>query len=152
MTCMLAQGRDLRDDKLHGSEGDINLGEGRARWWAGQSDLVQAGLAEDSRYFLHQALSTPCLDLLESAQGSWLTSASGARYLDFHGNSVHQLGHGHPRVVAAVQQQLADLPFAPRRYTHQVAIDCARTLAELAPAISIGCCSPPAAARWWGLP
>lgn len=143
MTSMLAQGRDLRgrdlhDHKLHGSgradsEGDINLGEGRARWWAGQSEDVQAGLAEDSRYFLHQALSTPCLDLLERAQGSWLTSVSGARYLDFHGNSVHQLGHGHPRVVAAVQQQLADLPFAPRRYTHQVAIDCARTLAELAP-------------------
>ena len=62
-----------------------------------------------------------------------MTSVSGKRYLDFHGNSVHQLGHGHPRVVAAVQQQLADLPFAPRRYTHQVAIDCARTLAELAP-------------------
>ncbi len=32
-----------------------------------------------------------------------------------------------------MQQQLADLPFAPRRYTHQVAIDCARILAELAP-------------------
>ena len=143
MTSMLAQGRDLRgrdlhDHKLHGSgradsEGDINLGEGRARWWAGQNEAVQAGLAEDSRYFLHQALSTPCLDLIEGAQGSWLTSVSGKRYLDFHGNSVHQLGHGHPKVVAAVQQQLADLPFAPRRYTHQVAIDCARTLAELAP-------------------
>ena len=69
MTSMLAQGRDLRgrdlhDHKLHGSgradsEGDINLGEGRARWWAGQSEDVQAGLVEDSRYFLHQALSTP---------------------------------------------------------------------------------------------
>ncbi len=138
MTSQAPHGCDQHDHKLHGSgradsEGDINLGEGRARWWAGQSEDVQAGLAEDSRYFLHQALSTPCLDLLEHAQGSWLTSISGARYLDFHGNSVHQLGHGHPRVVAAVQQQLADLPFAPRRYTHQVAIDCARTLAELAP-------------------
>ena len=138
MTSQAPHGCDQHDHKLHGSgradsEGDINLGESRARWWAGQSEDVQAGLAEDSRYFLHQALSTPCLDLLEGAQGSWLTSVSGARYLDFHGNSVHQLGHGHPRVVAAVQQQLADLPFAPRRYTHQVAIDCARTLAELAP-------------------
>ncbi|HAU4967347.1 TPA: aspartate aminotransferase family protein, partial [Aeromonas hydrophila] len=99
MTSLLALGRDLHDEKLHGSgradsEGDINLGEGRSRWWAGQSEAVQAGLAEDSRYFLHQALSTPCLDLLERAQGSWLTSVSGKRYLDFHGNSVHQLGHG----------------------------------------------------------
>ena len=118
---------------LADTEGDINLGEARLRWWARQSEPVRDGLAEDGRYFLHQALSSPCLDLLTGAQGSRLTSASGHQYLDFHGNSVHQLGHGHPSVVARVQQQLADLPFAPRRFTHRVAIDCARTLAELAP-------------------
>ncbi|MBV7416746.1 aspartate aminotransferase family protein [Aeromonas sp. sif2433] len=118
---------------LADTEGDINLGEARQRWWAAQSEPVREGLAEDGRYFLHQALSTPCLDLLAGAQGTVLTSVSGKQYLDFHGNSVHQLGHGHPSVVARVQQQLADLPFAPRRYTHPVAIECARTLAELAP-------------------
>ncbi len=74
MTSQALHGRDLHDHKLHGSgradsEGDINLGEGRARWWADQSEAVQAGLAEDSRYFLHQALSTPCLDLIEGGAG-----------------------------------------------------------------------------------
>jgi 4-aminobutyrate aminotransferase len=53
--------------------------------------------------------------------------------MDFHGNSVHQVGHGHPRVIAAIKAQLDVLPFCPRRYTNQVAIDLARRLVELAP-------------------
>jgi 4-aminobutyrate aminotransferase len=53
--------------------------------------------------------------------------------MDFHGNSVHQVGHGHPRVIAAIKAQLDQLPFCPRRYTNQVAIDLARRLADLAP-------------------
>jgi 4-aminobutyrate aminotransferase len=53
--------------------------------------------------------------------------------MDFHGNSVHQVGHGHPRVVEAIKAQLDVLPFCPRRYTNQVAIDLARRLADLAP-------------------
>ena len=45
--------------------GKIIDGHPASAWWAGQSEAVQAGLAEDIRYFLHPALSTPCLDLLE---------------------------------------------------------------------------------------
>ncbi|OMQ26769.1 aspartate aminotransferase family protein [Serratia oryzae] len=118
---------------LADTEGDINRSVTREHWWAEQSEAIREDLAEDSRYFLHQALSTPCLDVLARAEGTYLTSQSGKQYLDFHGNSVHQLGHGHPKVVARVQQQLTSLPFAPRRYTHSVAIKCARTLANLAP-------------------
>ena len=116
------------------SEGDINLGAERAAWQAEQQDpATRDCLAEDSRYFLHQALSTPCLDALASARGCTLTDLAGREYLDFHGNNVHQLGHGHPEVVAAVTAQLATLPFAPRRFTHPLAVECARALAELAP-------------------
>ena len=80
MTSMLAQGRDLRgrdlhDHKLHGSgradsEGDINLGEGRARWWAGQSEDVQAGLAEDSRYFSIRPSPPPVWICLRGRRGA----------------------------------------------------------------------------------
>lgn len=115
------------------TEGDINQSAAREQWWAEQSAATQESLAEDSRYFLHQALSTPCLDVLTATEGALLTSQSGKQYLDFHGNNVHQLGHGHPKVVKRIQQQLASLPFVPRRYTHPIAIECARTLAELAP-------------------
>jgi len=41
--------------------------------------------------------------------------AEGRRYLDFHGNNVHQAGFGHPRVIAAIKEQLDRLPFCTRR-------------------------------------
>lgn len=116
------------------SEGDLNLGPARADWTARHIDAVtEALLDEDARLFLHQALSTPCLDVIEHAEGIWLTDVAGRRFMDFHGNSVHQLGHGHPRVIDAITRQLAALPFCPRRFTSRIAIDCARRLAAVAP-------------------
>lgn len=116
------------------SEGDINLGPARADWMARNIDSPTAALLEeDARLFLHQALSTPCLDVIEHAEGIWLTDVAGRRFMDFHGNSVHQLGHGHPRVVEAITSQLATLPFCPRRFTSRVAIECAKRLAAVAP-------------------
>lgn len=116
------------------SEGDINLGERRSLWQAANIDpTTQAMLAEDSRWFLHQSMSTPCLNALSGAEGSWLIDAAGRRILDFHGNSLHQVGYGHPRVVAAIQQTLATLPFSPRRYTNELAIELARRLCQAAP-------------------
>lgn len=43
-----------------------------------------------------------------SASGSWMTAADGTRYLDFY-NNVPSVGHTHPRVVAAVTEQIARL-------------------------------------------
>jgi 4-aminobutyrate aminotransferase len=53
--------------------------------------------------------------------------------MDFHGNNVHQVGFGHPRVIAAIKAQLDELPFCTRRYTNIPAIKLARKLTELAP-------------------
>lgn len=47
-------------------------------------------LAQDARWFLYQSLSTPCLNALTRAQGAWIEDVEGRRYLDFHGNNVHQ--------------------------------------------------------------
>ena len=106
------------------SEGDVNLSPARAGWLRDHIDLpTQRLLDEDSRLFLHQALSTPCLDVIERAEGIWLIDAAGRRIMDFHGNSGHQVGHGHPRVVAAIHAQMAALPFCPRRYTNRAAIE-----------------------------
>ncbi|MEL6115104.1 aspartate aminotransferase family protein [Photobacterium sp. SP02] len=114
-------------------EGDTNTSSARVRWIESLSDRqTQTLLEEDSQYFLHQAMSTPCLDALESAEGIYLTDVAGKRYMDFHGNNVHQLGYGHPEILAAIQTQLAKLPFAPRRFTHQTAVDCARELTRIA--------------------
>ena len=103
-------------------------------WQRGYIDAeTRALLDEDARWFLHQSLSTPCFNVLERAEGIWLIDVDGRRIMDFHGNSVHQVGYGHPRVIEAVKRQLDTLPFSPRRYTNRAAVELARRLAELAP-------------------
>jgi 4-aminobutyrate aminotransferase len=115
------------------SEGDVNLSPARQAWLATLDERTRALLDEDARFFFHQSLSTPCLDAIEAAEGATLTDLAGRRILDFHGNSVHQVGYAHPRVIGAIKAQLDSLSFSPRRYTNRPAIDLARRLAELAP-------------------
>ena len=115
------------------SEGDGNLSPLRAGWRAALDAETRALLDADERAFIHQSLSTPCLDVIERAEGPWLIDVEGRRILDFHGNSVHQLGHGHPKVVAAIKAQIDALPFCPRRFTNRAAIDLATELGRLAP-------------------
>jgi len=116
------------------AEGDVNRSPRRKRWEAEHlGTATRALLAEDAKHFLHQSLSTPCWNALRSASGIWLEDVEGRRIMDFHGNSVHQVGHGHPRVVAAVKQALDTLPFSPRRFTNTYAVSLAAKLAALAP-------------------
>jgi 4-aminobutyrate aminotransferase len=117
------------------SEGDVNISP-RRRAWAAQnlSPESQQLLDEDARYFLHQSLSTPCLAALKSCRGAWIEDVQGRRYLDFHGNNVHQVGFGHPRVITAIKEQLDTLSFCTRRYTCEPAVALAKRLSEIAPA------------------
>jgi (R)-1-hydroxy-2-aminoethylphosphonate ammonia-lyase len=96
-------------------------------------DATRELLAEDARWFLHQSLSTPCLNALRSCGGIYVEDLQGRRYMDFHGNNVHQVGFNNPDVIAAVKVQLDALGFCTRRYTNRPAVDLARKLAEIAP-------------------
>ncbi|WP_029789153.1 MULTISPECIES: aspartate aminotransferase family protein [Vibrio] len=114
------------------SEGDVNTTPARQAWNASMDDeRTQALLKRDSEVFLHQAMSTPCLDTLEAAGGIYIQDATGKKYMDFHGNNVHQLGYGHPHVIKRVQEQIAKLPFSPRRFTNETAIECAEKLTQI---------------------
>lgn len=116
------------------TEGDINLTEERARWQQTfLSPRAKELLEEDSRYFLHQALSTPCLDPIAGAEGIYLIDEDGRKIMDFHGNSVHQLGYHHPALVRALQDQLSRLSFSPRRYSNRTATALAKKLCGLMP-------------------
>jgi len=116
------------------TEGDINLSPHRESWQAGHlSAETMRLLDEDAACFLHQAMSTPCLNALRAAHGAWIEDVEGRRYLDFHGNNVHQIGFGHPRVIAAVKSQLDQFPFCTRRYTNEPAIRLAQKLVDSAP-------------------
>ena len=75
------------------SEGDINVSPERTEWQKRHlNDNTLKILEEDQRYFMHQALSTPCLNVLADSEGSYFEDIEGRRYLDFHGNSAHQIG------------------------------------------------------------
>jgi 4-aminobutyrate aminotransferase len=116
------------------SEGDINLSPRRAAWLRDGLDApTRRLLADDAAGFLHQSLSTPCLNAVVGARGVYLEDMQGRQIMDFHGNSAHQVGYGHPRVIAAIKAQLDTLPFCPRRYTNAAAVELARRLGALAP-------------------
>jgi 4-aminobutyrate aminotransferase len=116
------------------SEGDLNLSPHRQAWQNENIDPeTRYWLDEDARYFLHQALSSPCLDVLQGCSGTEIRNRQGKVLLDFHGNNVHQVGFSHPHVIEAVTRQMQELSFCTRRYTNVPAIQLAKRLVELAP-------------------
>lgn len=116
------------------SEGDINISRRRYEWQAANIDAkTRTLLDEDARYFLHQSLSTPCLNVMRSCDGIYIEDLQGRRYMDFHGNNVHQVGFSNPAVIEAIKTQLDELSFCTRRYTNRVAVDLAKKLVEIAP-------------------
>ncbi len=116
------------------SEGDLNISPRRRQWQATALDAeTHALLEEDARYFLHQSLSTPCLNAVRACDGLTIEDLQGRRYMDFHGNYVHQVGFANPAVIAAIKAQLDDLSFCTRRYTNRPAVALAKKLAALAP-------------------
>ncbi len=124
----------LEIDNNKRTEGDINSTPARDEWWANEVAATTKKLLEkDARFFLHQALSTPCLDVLKSGHGPYFENLDGKKYLDFHGNNVHQVGYSHPKLLQRLTDQMQLLPFSPRRFTNKVAIDFAEKLASLLP-------------------
>ncbi len=53
--------------------------------------------------------------------------------MDFHGNNVHHVGYGHPRLKRAIAEQMDALPFAPRRYTCATSVALAEKLGAITP-------------------
>jgi len=116
------------------SESDTNQSPERRAWASRNLDqAARAMLAEDERYFLRQSVSTPCLNAIVKAEGIYLEDTAGRRTMDFHGNNVHHIGYGHPRLKRAIAEQMDALPFTPRRYTSDPAIALAKKLAEITP-------------------
>lgn len=70
-----------------------------------------------------------------NGDGAYIIDDSGKRYLDACGGAaVSCLGHSHPEVIAAVQQQVEKLPYAHTSFfTTDVLEELADTLVECAP-------------------
>ncbi len=121
-------------DSIDQSEGEVNFSP-RRKVWADKNHGVEAQdlIQRDSDVFVHQSVSTPCMSAIRKAEGIYIEDLQGRRYMDFHGNNVHHIGYGHPRLKAAIAQQMEDLPFAPRRFTCEPAVELAEKIAAIAP-------------------
>ncbi len=116
------------------SEGDVNKSARRTEWSANSLGAdTRALIDRDAAAFLHQSLSSPCLNGIVKAEGIWIEDTGGRRYMDFHGNNVHHIGYGHPRLKQAIAAQMDTLPFAPRRFACAPAVELAEKLATITP-------------------
>lgn len=72
--------------------------------------------------------------VVDRARGSYVYDMNGDAYLDFTtGIAVNNVGHCHPKVVAAVQKQVSELMHTSVTTHHKPYIDVCQKLAELAP-------------------
>jgi 4-aminobutyrate aminotransferase len=96
-------------------------------------DSQEQWLARE-REHLSQVLYRYTPLVIERAQGSYLFTVEGRRYLDFaSGIAVTNLGHGHPDVLRAAHEQLDKLVHTSVVAHHQPAIELAERIAALAP-------------------
>ncbi|HZC51570.1 MAG TPA: aspartate aminotransferase family protein, partial [Mycobacterium sp.] len=71
---------------------------------------------------------------IAGAQGSYFWDYRGNRFLDFSSQHVNlNIGHQHPKLVAAIQQQAARLATITPGFANEARGEAARLIAELAP-------------------
>ena len=76
--------------------------------------------------------------VVAAAQGSWVWDGDGTRYLDFSSQLVNtNIGHQHPKVVAAIQEQAARLCTVAPQHANDQRSEAARLITERAPGDSL---------------
>jgi taurine--2-oxoglutarate transaminase len=72
--------------------------------------------------------------VVAGGEGAWFWTEDDTRYLDFSSQLVNlNMGHQHPRVVAAIQEQAAALCTIAPSFGNAARSEAARLIAELAP-------------------
>ena len=72
--------------------------------------------------------------VVTGAEGSWFWDENGKRYLDFSSQLVNvNIGHQHPKLVAAIQEQAAKLCTLAPFHANEARSEAARLITELAP-------------------
>ncbi len=73
--------------------------------------------------------------VIAGAKGSYIFDDAGKRYLDFSSQLVNtNIGHQHPKVVAAIKAQADVLCTVSPLHANEVRNEAARLICELAPA------------------
>jgi len=90
----------------------------------------------DRAHVFHSWSAQAALDPLVVAggRGSWVWDGDGKAYLDFSGQLVFtNIGFGHPKVVAAIQEQAALLATVAPQHANAARSEAARLIVERAP-------------------
>jgi taurine--2-oxoglutarate transaminase len=92
--------------------------------------------ADDRAHVFHSWSAQATLNPVDvvRAEGRHFWDADGTRYLDFSSQLVNvNIGHQHPRLVAAIQEQAAKLCTIAPSFANDARSEAARLIAELAP-------------------
>ncbi|GAC1603011.1 MAG: aspartate aminotransferase family protein [Acidimicrobiales bacterium] len=90
---------------------------------------------DDRAHVFHSWSAQGHLDpvVVAGGEGAWFWDAEGKRYLDFTSQLVNlNLGHQHPKLVAAIQAQAAQLCTLAPGHAHAMRSEAARLVAEAA--------------------
>jgi len=93
-------------------------------------------VADDKAYVFHSWSAQAGLDPLAVAggEGTYVWDFDGKRYLDFSSQLVNvNIGHQHPKVVRAIQEQAAVLSTVAPQHANEARNQAARRIADLAP-------------------
>lgn len=72
--------------------------------------------------------------VMSHGKGSYFWDVDGKRYIDFSSQLMNMnVGHGHPRVIAAVQEQVSKLAFAYPGLAHEAKAKAAAKIAAVTP-------------------
>jgi taurine--2-oxoglutarate transaminase len=92
--------------------------------------------ADDRAHVFHSWSAQGALDpiVVAGGEGAWFWDEEGRRYLDFASQMVNlNLGHQHPRLVAAIVEQAGRLATIGPTFANDVRSEAARLIAERAP-------------------
>ncbi|MFI9629374.1 aspartate aminotransferase family protein [Streptomyces sp. NPDC052042] len=90
----------------------------------------------DREHVFHSWSAQDTLDpmVITKSEGSYVWDGEGKKYLDFSSQLVNtNIGHQHPRVIAAIQEQAARLCTIAPQYANDARSEAARLIAERTP-------------------
>ena len=84
-----------RDKRIEREQGDVNTTENRWKYWERNlSEHAKKWFDEDAKYFLHQSLSTPVLNVLTRARGIYIEDINGKKYIDIIAEAIGEVEQG----------------------------------------------------------
>ena len=101
-----------------------------------ERSAVDEVIENDRRYVLHSWSTQSAINPLPiaGAQGSYFWDYAGKRYLDFASQLINSnIGHQHPRVVAAIKEQADRLCFVAPSFANDKRGELGKLLAEITP-------------------